>query len=1142
MNQKKDELIRQAKDLGVTTSAKMTKKDILALIDSAKKSANEFPVRLINKHIKYIVHIADVHIRDSKRHDEFQAVFDQVTKFVEKLWTEKNNNNNIDEDILIIFAGDIFDEAAKRTPSVESMIIIRNWFKLLANFGLIVVFPGNHDCREANTSILEGLLIVTTDIPNLIYLRESQHLVFDNLNLTHSSLIDKKFIYSPPGNYVRRSNFAIYHGAMNTISAGHSSRFRRESDFANFGFVLLGDIHIRDTWEVENEDAGGGDSKITTFAYPGSLLQQNHGEEFFGHGFLIWKENEDGIFKDNFVEVKNNYAHVTITDENIPPNLIAENLYLRILNGAENLNISEIFAGKKIIETNYVTKKIDSFVPPKPITAGGKIESIVEECIGKNDLAKFHQIDQNTINFGKHSADIPSQCSWTIKLLNVSGIFAFGSPISLDLRSGITLISGRNGSGKTSLINALRYTLLHKADGTKDTIKNKFVQSYLANCIFEVDGTEYEITDQNGSFINFVSTGGKKLNQGQITATYRQVENFIGTDWLSNCIFSFDRENFLQYSPQKRLTEIKSADFALSLWMSYENRAKELLRTAKNKQLTLTGKFSSYQYFDTSAKIAEYTRLCDCANSIIINTMVSHLPRDTSEAYLAKCRATPMPPCEFDENYVSELSRKLANLNEKYYSIKLSDAEKNIISSTATVDTYKLEERLAELADINQNENFDYQINKLNSTISSLKRTSPAKIDNEDLLIPKDKCLLRQETKIPTRRARSVEEVREEIDAAKNHSMSGSEITKLKNEVIVRANTGNSNIVTVQRDFLHKIIRALTSLESPIDTAPLYNEISQIEKYNEAVLQNKLDVEHNIAVKKSLSHYSHIELSTAEIDLKTLKEKSERAKLKSRLLSAKNRRELVQRLEEQQELEMEINSIRREISEQQKLKTSWTTYENAFREAESILVARQLNQKRDFEMAANKLHAEIETAETMNKQREETENQLETVKREISDLEFYISSCKKITTKLLLTKISVISDFVNQFLHGLVPFEVRLRLVGDDKIEIEFKNENTILSVGCLSGYQSFLYNLVFAAALNKYCAAKSAKFLFIDECISMADNENINLLPTLFNRLRSVYDSIIIISHLPSIAEYVDRHLRIEVGENGKRNLKTIS
>ena len=415
---------------------------------------------------------------------------------------------------------------------------------------------------------------------------------------------------------------------------------------------------------------------------------------------------------------------------------------------------------------------------------------------------------------------------------------------------------------------------------------------------------------------------------------------------------------------------------------------------------------------------------------------------------------------------------------------------------------------------------------------------SPAKIEDENILIPKDKCLLRQETKIPPRPRRSIEEVREALCEAKNHSMSGSEITKLKNEVISRATSGTSNIITVKRDFLQRIICALTSLESPIDTAPLYNEIAQVEKYNDAVAQNKLDVEYNVAVKRSLSHYRHIELVAAESDLKTLREKSDRAKLKSRLLSAKNRRELVQRLEAQQELEAEINTVRREISEQQKLKLAWAAYENSIREAESILVARQINQKREFEMAANKLCAEIETAETMNKQRSETELQLETVRREIADLEFYINSCKKITTKLLHTKIAVITDFVNQFLHDLVPFEVRLKLVGDDKIDVEFKNGSTILSVGCLSGYQSFLYNLVFAAALNKYCAAKSARFLFIDECISMADTENLNLLPTLFQRLRTVYDSVIIISHLPSIAEHVDRHFHIEVGENGKRKL----
>ena len=63
--------------------------------------------------------------------------------------------------------------------------------------------------------------------------------------------------------------------------------------FQNFDLVLLGDIHLQQTYNGVVTDLTPIDfnpyaSGKQTWAYAGSLIQQNFGELPFYHGFLEW--------------------------------------------------------------------------------------------------------------------------------------------------------------------------------------------------------------------------------------------------------------------------------------------------------------------------------------------------------------------------------------------------------------------------------------------------------------------------------------------------------------------------------------------------------------------------------------------------------------------------------------------------------------------------------------------------------------------------------------------------------------------------------------------------------------------------------------------------------------------------------------
>ncbi len=98
-----------------------------------------------NKIIKYLIHLADIHIRrTNERLEEYKEVFSNLEK--DLLDRDLNPDNS-----LIIVCGDIFHDKELLSPiSVE---LCKYFFNMLSNITNIIVIPGNHDIVENNQDI-----------------------------------------------------------------------------------------------------------------------------------------------------------------------------------------------------------------------------------------------------------------------------------------------------------------------------------------------------------------------------------------------------------------------------------------------------------------------------------------------------------------------------------------------------------------------------------------------------------------------------------------------------------------------------------------------------------------------------------------------------------------------------------------------------------------------------------------------------------------------------------------------------------------------------------------------------------------------------------------------------------------------------
>ncbi|MBN8545811.1 MAG: hypothetical protein J0L60_06725 [Ignavibacteria bacterium] len=158
-----------------------------------------------------------------------------------------------------------------------------------------------------------------------------------------------------------------------------------------------------------------------------------------------------------------------------------------------------------------------------------------------------------------------------------------------DFAPGLVAISGRNGTGKTTIIENLHpYRCMVSRDGSLTT------QFYLKDSYrvleFEYNGKQYEskilIDALTGASEAYLFEQGKALNDGKLTTYDKAIEDLLGSrDLFFNSVFSGQKSKGIA---QLKPAEIKTLFFELLNLNHYEvycERAKEKL---KEKQLQLS--------------------------------------------------------------------------------------------------------------------------------------------------------------------------------------------------------------------------------------------------------------------------------------------------------------------------------------------------------------------------------------------------------------------------------------------------------------------------------------------------------------------------------------------------------------------------
>jgi DNA repair exonuclease SbcCD nuclease subunit len=261
---------------------------------------------LMKSKIKMVAHLADVHIRTLRYHDEYLEVFHNLYSSLNEMFDGYDYY-----ECRIVIVGDLFHQ--KITVSNEQLVLGADFLTELADIAPVIIVAGNHDLLENNLSRTDSIspLISLLKNENIHYYKNSDCFVDSNVTWCNFSIFEE---YQTPNiaKYREKNPDNVFIGLFHAPLMGSVTPIGFKFDnaetpnhFAGCDFVMLGDIHLH------QEITGAG----VRCVYPGSLIQQNFGENISNHGYLLW-DLETQTYEMKEVENPYTYAKFIIKSVN----------------------------------------------------------------------------------------------------------------------------------------------------------------------------------------------------------------------------------------------------------------------------------------------------------------------------------------------------------------------------------------------------------------------------------------------------------------------------------------------------------------------------------------------------------------------------------------------------------------------------------------------------------------------------------------------------------------------------------------------------------------------------------------------------------------------------------------------------------
>ena len=1027
------------------------------------------------KEIKYIHHISDVHIRNLKRHAEYEQVF-------EKLYDKIKENR---ENSLIYIGGDIAHSKTDMSPELVDQT--SRFLKSLSEICPTIVITGNHDCNLNNLNRLDVLtpIINNLNLPNLHYLKHSG--VYD--------VADVSFVvwdvWEDEENYIKANDFeadtkvVLYHGTVDRskTDVGFSLPGKVTIDyFDDYDMGLIGDIHKR---QYLNEEK--------TIAYCGSLIQQNHGESI-GHGYLLW---EVPTRTGEYIEIPNDYGYYTIDiDDGIVPNVEGVPKKARLRVRISNTDGAQLKKALAVIHHRYGIKDVTiTRVDRKERIRGehqvviGDVNDtdyqyeLIEDYLKRNHaitddmLVKIKNLNED-INNELPPARVKRNIDWKLKNFEFSNMFCYGENNYVDFTQldGIVGMFAPNASGKSTLLDALSFCLFDITSRTTRaaSVLNNKKKNFSCKVNFEVGGLDY--------YIERKATTRSRDGHVKVDVNFWMVDE--GGDIVS---LNGDQRRTTNYNINRVIGTYD--DFILSTLSTQNNFTVFIDKTQKERK-ELLATFMGTNIFDTlyqsaNDKISETQTLLRDFNKTDYGRMLADLRKETT---ILEVKQTDLLSKKDDKTKTyNDLNSQIINLTTQL---------KPVDDTIRDIDILEKEKSDSEeLLDTAHNEESNVVTEQydLSAVIDDLK--SKIKIYEKD----------------------NIQEQYAELEKLeKERSLFEIELDKLKAEVRVKLDkTAKLKDVTYDPDCEHCMSNPLT-LDAIETEKNLSKDVELAKEYKEK----------KEGMDKEIEKMSNVRAFKEELD-----------KAKSQLSEGKLRDDnlnygLQYINERKQNIENQIESVNSEIKRykeqennikyNEKVKDKITT-----KELELSDIDKKISELNDD---ITEVHSDIKVNDNEMRNINKKIKEISVLEKQNQAYHYYLDAVRRdsIPYELLEKAIPTIEGEVNNILSQLVDFQMALEMDGKNiNSNIVYDDVNQ-WPLELSSGMERFISSLAMRVGLINVSNLPRSNFLAIDEGWGTMDSDNINSVYNLFQYLKTQFQFALIVSHVDSMRDAVDTLLEI--------------
>jgi DNA repair exonuclease SbcCD ATPase subunit len=1024
-----------------------------------------------------IYHISDVHIRNFKRHEEYTRVFEKLYAYISSTFTE---------DSLIVLTGDIVHSKTDVTPELVNMV--QTFLRRLCSIGPVLMIPGNHDANLNNSRRMDALTPIVNALnhKNLFYVIDTCYFTIAGKTFAHWSVFDRQESYKTaeevPGNY----KIAMFHGPVTGTQLRENSQLIDQNltvlDFEGFDIALLGDIHTRQFLNAEQ-----------TIGYPGSLIQQNHGESI-GKGIYVWDLKTK---KAEYVEIENDTAFYTINvDSGIQdplPTHLPNNLYLRVRHKNTSQSfikdlVGQVKKSKSIVELT-IQKVNDLYESESGERKFHSIDvrdvnyqnSVLAQFLNKSDVEDQSSIKRileinNTLNQRLTKSEVQRNSIWLPKEFKFDNMFSYGegNVVNFSVMEGTYGIFAQNASGKSTLLDSIAYCIFDKCSKTSKAaqVMNNQTSSFYCKLTFELHGSEYCIE----------RTGSKqKYGNVKVDVDFYRLE---GEEKVS--LNGKDRNDT---NANIRSLMGSYEDFVMTA-MSVQNNNMGFVDMSQSDRKDLLSQFLDINVYE------ELYQLANSESRDVLAVLKQYQKEDYSG--MIKRAQYDMETLSLSIEEKSELKR--------YCEKEIAERDRQILQKTKKIVSLSMAVH-----------NIDKLRTDRDSTLSSLKKLEASAIETRK----KYKDL---ESALESHRSALSKFNSGRIKARTGEWKNCLEELTKKNLELSRATTNLANsrkktekLLQLEYDKNCSYCMNNVFVKDAIETKNyIQKEEELVESLKEICSSLSLRAEEASKVQKESSDYEELLLEIKRIE-------SEKSKLELEISKMSNR---------YKDGDIALKKIEASIEEYTNNQESIKENEKTNREIE-LLQKEKLN----YESILSRVNRELTDCtieyKLLEKSRDSHSASLERLKqleKDFKDYQLYLTAVHRdgIPHSLITNIIPNLQDEINNFLSQIVDFSVVLQ-PNDKSINAYIAySEDNFWPIELVSGMEKFVTNLAIRTSLISISSLPKPNFIAIDEGFGALDSNNIGSMAWLFDHLKTQFKFIVVISHIDSMRDIVDNHLEI--------------